>query len=107
MSSIEEEDESIASDEAKLPIETMPCSLPLSVQMPTATSIPDWDSELSESEQEFDDNHDNTTDHGEEQAAHRALKSFVQSGLRPVSQLFVVRSMIVNEHCTCLPVDII
>jgi hypothetical protein len=45
----------------------------------------EWDSELSESEQEFDDNNENSKDNDEAQAANRVLQSFIQSCSRTVS----------------------
>ena len=77
MSSIEEEDESAVSDEPMPPKET-------SVVQPPCVVI-DWDSELSESEQEFDDNDEHGYDNGEEQAANRVLKGFMQSRSSHVS----------------------
>jgi len=60
MSSIEEEDESAASDELITQIEKLPPSSLLQQQqsLPSyhSPSVLEWDSELSESEQEFDDN---------------------------------------------------
>jgi hypothetical protein len=90
MSSIEEEDESAVSDELITQIEKLP-SLSLSLQQQHqqtfnhSPSVLEWDSELSESEQEFDDNNENSNDNGEEQAANRALQSFIQSCSRTVS----------------------
>ena len=73
MSSIEEEDESAVSDEP----------MPQALQPPSV--IIDWDSELSESEQECDDNDENGHDNGEEQAANRVLRAFIQSRSSHVS----------------------
>ena len=91
MSSIEEEDESAASDELITQIEKLPPPSPLLHQqqqqqqpLPSyhSPSVLEWDSELSESEQELDDdNNDNSV----EQAANRALQSFMQSCSRTVS----------------------
>jgi hypothetical protein len=80
MSSIEEEDEPSTSDELTIRAEKLPSSK-LQYhhhQLHHSSSIPDWDSELSESEQEFDDN-------GEERAANRALQNFMQACSRTVS----------------------
>jgi len=94
MSSIEEEDESAVSDELITQIEKLPSlSLSLSLQQQQqhkqpfnhSPSVLEWDSELSESEQEFDDNNENLNDNGEQQAANRALQSFIQSCSRTVS----------------------
>ncbi len=88
MSSIEEEDESTTSDEPITQIEKVPSSsLPQQQQQPSyhSPSVLEWDSELSESEQEFDDNNENSNDNGEGQAANRALQNFIQSSSRTVS----------------------
>ncbi len=85
MSSIEEEDESTVSDELITQIQKRPPS-PLIHHQQQQQSLPsyhspsvlEWDSELSESEQEFDDN-------SVEQAANRALQSFIQSCSQTVS----------------------
>jgi TATA-binding protein-associated factor Taf7 len=92
MSSIEEEDESTESDELITQIEKLPSSpLPTSQQQQQqqrpyySPSALEWDSELSESEQEFDDNNENSKDNDEAQAANRVLQSFIQSCSRTVS----------------------
>jgi hypothetical protein len=84
MSSIEEEDEPTTSDELTIQADKLPTSSSLlSLQdhheQHQSSSMPDWDSELSESEQEFDDNDDDDNENGEDQAAHRALKNFMQT----------------------------
>ncbi|CAF4783853.1 unnamed protein product, partial [Rotaria sp. Silwood2] len=79
MSSIQEEDESETFDETITEVDKL---LSLSLrqeQCDRSSSISEWDSELSESEQEFDDNNENPEDKSEEQAANRALQSFKQS----------------------------
>ena len=98
MSSIEEEDESTASDELNVPIETVPSilsasssSLPQNVEQSMAMA--DWDSEISESEQEFDDNNEKAIDDGEEEAANRVLQGFIQSSSRPVSSINVFQQI--------------
>jgi hypothetical protein len=85
MSSIEEEDESSASDGPEIQIEKFKL-LPLEQrQLLHSPSVLDWDSELSESEQELDDNNEDPNDNGEERAANRALQNFIQSCSRTVS----------------------
>ncbi len=82
MSSIEEEDEPTTTDEITIQPEKLPsehCQ-----QFHHSPSIPDWDSELSESEQEFDDNDDDLNENGEERAANRALQNFMQTSSRTV-----------------------
>ncbi|CAM4783735.1 unnamed protein product [Rotaria magnacalcarata] len=79
MSSIEEEDESEIFDE---PIVQADKSLSFSSQqeqLDHLSSVSEWDSELSESEQEFDDHNEDGNDDSEEQAANRVLKCFKQS----------------------------
>ncbi|CAF0763768.1 unnamed protein product [Rotaria sordida] len=80
MSSIEEEDEPTTSDELTIQPEKLQ-SLPSQKYqlLHHSPSIPDWDSELSESEPEFDDNDDNFDENGEERAANRALQKFIQT----------------------------
>lgn len=101
MSSIEEEDESVASDEqdrsSLAPSARVLDSQHVNTSLLTSSSssltqiveqlpsIPDWDSEISESEQEFEDNNEKLTADDEEQAANRALRAFIQSGSRSVS----------------------
>ncbi len=82
MSSIEEEDESSVSDEAITQIEKLPLS---QQEIYHSSSVLEWDSELSESEEEVDDHIKNSNDNGEEQAANRALQNFIQSCSRTVS----------------------
>jgi hypothetical protein len=82
MSSIEEEDEPTTTEEItiqheKLPSERYP-------KLHHSPSIQDWDSELSESEQEFDDNDDDPNENGEERAANRALQNFMQTSSKTV-----------------------
>lgn len=85
MSSIEEEDESEIFDETITETEKLlPTSL-LQEQFNHTPSICEWDSELSESEQEFDDNNENLKENSEEQAANRALQCFKQSFIKTVS----------------------
>ena len=92
MSSIEEEDESITSDE--LIISTNPTTL----NVPVAMKTPEWDSEISESEHEFDGNQ--RVDHEEEQAAaDRALRHFVQSSLRSVSSRLIEENISERPWC--------
>jgi hypothetical protein len=88
MSSIEEEDESTAFEESITQTEKVPLSLQQQKQkqpLHHSPSVLEWDSELSESEQEFDDYNENPNDNGEEKAANRALQNFVQSCVRTVS----------------------
>ncbi|CAF3850274.1 unnamed protein product [Adineta steineri] len=83
MSSIEEEDEPTTSEE--LTIQSVKLSSAPSKnyhQLHHSPSIPDWDSELSESEQEYDDNDENPNENGEDRAANRALKNFIQTSSR-------------------------
>ncbi len=80
MSSIEEEDETTTSDEITVqPKKLSSSSLQQYQQLHHSPSAPDWDSELSESEQEFDDNDEDPNENGEERAANRALQSFMQN----------------------------
>jgi len=85
MSSIEEEDETTTSDEITIQPEKLPSSS-LQHYQPFyhSPSVPDWDSELSESEQEFDDNDEDPNENGEERAANRALQNFMQTCSRTV-----------------------
>src|SRR4051794_4560592 len=85
MSSIEEEDEPTTSDEITVQPEKLPSS-PLQhfQQLQHSPSVADWDSELSESEQEFDDNDEDPNENGEERAANRALQNFMQTCSRTV-----------------------
>ena len=80
MSSIEEEDESIVSDEPAMPMVTEP-----SEQLQPFPFVSEWDSEFSESEQEEFDESFSRDDDDEEQAANRALQHFIQASLRTVS----------------------
>ena len=82
MSSIEEEDEPSTTDELTMQAERIPMPAGLS----HSPSMPDWDSEMSESEQEFDDNDDDDdpNENGEERAANRALQNFMQTCVRTV-----------------------
>ncbi|UJR16158.1 hypothetical protein I4U23_003068 [Adineta vaga] len=89
MSSIEEEDESMASDEATTEVtkvlSTLPSPLLLSSQeLSGSSSILDWDSELSESEAEEEEEgvEKNVKNNNEEQAANRVLQNFIQSSSR-------------------------
>ncbi len=82
MSSIEEEDEPTTSDEITIQPEKLPSS-PLQ-QLHHSPSVLDWDSELSESEQEYDDNDEDPNENGEERAANRALQNFMQTCSRTV-----------------------
>jgi hypothetical protein len=82
MSSIEEEDESSVFDEAITQIETLPLS---QQEIYHSSSVLEWDSELSESEEELYNHIENSNDNGEEQAANRALQNFIQSCSRTVS----------------------
>ena len=89
MSSIEEEDEPTTSDDLTVQPERPP-STSIQQHVRPSSSVPDWDSELSESEQEFDDNDDDDDDdgrheNGEDRAANRALQNFVQTCSRTVS----------------------
>ena len=77
MSSIEEEDEPTTSDE--ITIQPEKSSTQHSTQLHHSPSFPDWDSELSESEQEFDDNDDDPLENGEDRAANRALENFMRT----------------------------
>ncbi len=86
MSSIEEEDEPTTSEELTIQSIKLPSSPVRNYQQPHhAPSASDWDSELSESEQEFDDNDDDLNENGEERAANRALQNFLQTSSRTVS----------------------
>lgn len=85
MSSIEEEDEPTTSDELTIQAEKSQLSPPYNYhKLHHSPSIPDWDSEISESEQEFDDNDEDFNENGEDRAANRALKNFIQSLSKPV-----------------------
>ncbi len=85
MSSIEEEDEPTTSDEITIQPEKLPSSsVQHYKQLHHSPSLPDWDSELSESEQEFDDNDEDAFENGEERAANRALQNFMQTCSRAV-----------------------
>ncbi|CAF4063189.1 unnamed protein product [Rotaria sp. Silwood2] len=98
MSSIQEEDESETFDQTITEVDKL---LSLSLrqeQYDRSSSISEWDSELSESEQEFDDNNENPEDKSEEQAANRALQSFKQSCSRTL--LVVVIVFIEEEDST-------
>ncbi|CAF3368761.1 unnamed protein product [Rotaria sp. Silwood1] len=79
MSSIEEEDESETFDETITQVDQLLSPSLQQEQFDRSSSISEWDSELSESEQEFDDNNENPEDKSEEQAANRVLQSFKQS----------------------------
>ena len=80
MSSIEEEDEPTTSEDLTVQPEKLPSSpLPKHQQLQHSPSVPDWDSELSESEQEFDDNDEDLYENGEDRAANRALQNFMQN----------------------------
>jgi hypothetical protein len=87
MSSIEEEDESVALDDIATEVERLPPPSPSSSssqqELYRSSSALEWDSELSESEGEEGDRHSNDDD--EEQAANRVLQSFIQSSTRAVS----------------------
>lgn len=78
MSSIEEEDEPTTSDEITVQPEK-PLIQQHSTPLHHSPSFPDWDSELSESEQEFDDNDDDPNENGEDRAANRALENFMRT----------------------------
>ena len=80
MSSIEEEDEPSTTDDLTIQAER----IPMPTDLPHSPSMPDWDSEMSESEQEFDDNDDDPNENGEERAANRALQNFMQTCIRTV-----------------------
>ncbi|CAF4499354.1 unnamed protein product [Rotaria socialis] len=82
MSSIEEEDESEAFDEPIIEVDKSLLSSSQQEQRDHLSSASEWDSELSESEQEFDDHDENRNDDSEEQAAKRALQCFKQSSLK-------------------------
>ena len=88
MSSIEEEDEPTTSDDLTVQPERL-SSTPVHPHVRHSSSVPDWDSELSESEQEFDDNNDDDDnndphENGEDRAANRALQNFIQTSSRTV-----------------------
>lgn len=90
MSSIEEEDEPSTCDEptvqfGKLSAGAAACRT--SSQLARSPSIADWDSELSESEQEYDDNDDDPNENGEERAATRALQTFIRASSSMVRSL--------------------
>ncbi len=100
MSSIEEEDEPTTTDEVTIQPEKVPSSpLGRCPQLHHSPSIPDWDSELSESEQEFDDNDEDLNENGEERAANRALQNFMQNSSRTVcmKNIFHFDSYIVDD----------
>lgn len=80
MSSIEEEDESEISDE-----KSPSTQLAQEYQQVPSPSIFEWDSEISESEQEYDDNNENCQNNSEQLAANRALQNFIQSYSSSVS----------------------
>lgn len=80
MSSIEEEDEPSTTDDLTI----QAARIPMPTDLPHSPSMPDWDSEMSESEQEFDDNDDDPNENGEERAANRALQNFMQTCIRTV-----------------------
>ena len=85
MSSIEEEDEPTTSDDLTIQAEKSQSSPSYNYhKLHHSPSIPDWDSEVSESEQEFDDNDEDLNENGEERAANRALQNFIQSFSKPV-----------------------
>jgi hypothetical protein len=85
MSSIEEEDEPTTMDELTVQSVKLPSSPLQKYQQPRhIPSTSDWDSELSESEQEFDDNDDDPNENGEERAANRALQNFMQTSSKTV-----------------------
>ena len=88
MSSIEEEDEAIASDEPMTQVDKLLLS-PLRQQQQQfyrSSSVLEWDSELSETESEFDvDYSQNTNDSSAIQAADQALQGFIQARSRRVS----------------------
>jgi hypothetical protein len=101
MSSIEEEDEPTTSDELTVQPEKLLLS-PLQhrqQQLHHSPSVPDWDSELSESEQEFDDNDEDLNENGEERAANRALQNFMQTCSRTVCivNIFIFDSYIIDD----------
>ncbi|CAM4746578.1 unnamed protein product [Rotaria magnacalcarata] len=84
MSSIEEEDEPTASDDLTILAEKSQSSPSYNYhKLHHSPSIADWDSEISESEQEFDDNDEDINENGEERAANRALQNFIQSFSKP------------------------
>lgn len=85
MSSIEEEDEPTTSDE--ITIQQEKSSIQRSTQLHHSPSFPDWDSELSESEQEFDDNDDDPNENGEDRAANRALENFMRTCSKTVRRI--------------------
>jgi hypothetical protein len=85
MSSIEEEDEPTTCEDLTIQTEKLPSSPLLKHQyLQHSSSVLDWDSELSESEQEFDDNDEDPNEDGEERAANRALQNFMQTCSRTV-----------------------
>jgi hypothetical protein len=100
MSSIEEEDEPTTSDELTVQPEKLPSS-PLQnyQQLHHSPSVPDWDSELSESEQEFDDNDEDPNENGEERAANRALQNFMQTCSRTVciTNIFILTHKYITD----------
>ena len=83
MSSIEEEDESITSDDVIISRKTI--AIPM--ETPLCPSTSEWDSEISESEQEFDEQ---SMDRTEDEAANRVLKNFLHSSLRNVSRDYII-----------------
>ena len=95
MSSIEEEDEPSTSDE--LTTQSAQLSSAAEVkhysQLRQSPSITEWDSELSESEQEFDDNDDDLNENGEDRAANRALQNFIQTSSKHVCIFLIVFSV--------------
>ena len=95
MSSIEEEDEPSTSDE--LTTQSVQLSSAAEVkhysQLRQSPSITEWDSELSESEQEFDDNDDDLNENGEDRAANRALQNFIQTSSKHVCIFLIVFSV--------------
>jgi hypothetical protein len=88
MSSIEEEDEPSTSDELTVQPGKLPTSSSSALrnhsQLHHSPSMADWDSELSESEQEYDDNDEDPNENGEDRAATRALQTFIRASSNTV-----------------------
>lgn len=93
MSSIEEEDEPSTSDELTTQSVKLSSSVKHYSQLRPSPSIIEWDSELSESEQEFDDNDDDPYENGEDRAANRALQKFIQTSSKHVCLFVIVFSV--------------
>lgn len=85
MSSIEEEDEPTTSEDLTIHAgKYFSSTLIEPYSFDNVPSVVDWDSELSESEQEFDDNDEDPNEDGEDRAANRALQNLMKTYSRTV-----------------------